>query len=81
MRHSRWVLRQLISDKILPQMKQVLKSKDYLKSRVFPEYENIFDELEGNVKVFEKELSKFIKEQQLTQRLLKYDEENRISNN
>jgi len=58
-------------------MKRILYLSDYKESRSYIKNSDIFDEIEGNLKIFEKDLEKYITSRKLMSRLIKYDEENR----
>lgn len=62
-------------------MRRALEARDYCESRVFPRFEGVHEELDGNIKVFEKELGRFLETKTLVSRLIKYDEENRMNTN
>jgi hypothetical protein len=58
-------------------MEKMVSSEEYKESRVFMRQPDIFDEIKGNVRIFKKELNKFITEKELMPKFIKYDEQNR----
>ena len=58
-------------------MKRIMNLEEYKQSRVYAQNDEIFEEIEGNIKIFEKELDKFISQKELMPKFIKYDEQNR----